>query len=85
MFQIIIHQSEAAIEKPPFELSLPSIWLDFIIYSTERHFQRFHPLFDPFLLTIISSYKISKTKIFEIVFEVIFQAEKSKKMCSSSN
>ena len=50
MFEIIIHQSEAAIEKPPFELSrLPSIWLDAIIYSTERHFHKFHPFFDPFL------------------------------------
>ena len=49
MFEIIIHQSEAAIEKPPFELSrLPSIWFDFIIYSTERHFHKFHPFFDPF-------------------------------------
>ena len=44
MFQIIIHQWDAAIAKPPFELSrLPSIWLDFIIYATQRHFHQFHP------------------------------------------
>ena len=50
MFEIIIHQSEAAIEKPPFELSrLPSIWFDFIIYSTERHFHKFRPFSTRFI------------------------------------